>query len=248
MALGKPLAIGAEDHGHVAKLGQRRTERTEDVDLAGRVVHMVVAADDVRDAHVEIVDHHAEVVRRHAVGSQEHEVVELAVRELDGSLHQVVPGDAALFRRAKAHHRLPARRRHEAARFRALGPPASVVLRLLAARRLLLAQRFELLARHVVVISVAGADQLVGHLPVACEALHLEERALVPVDAEPTQAVDDRLDRSLRRALEIRVLDAQDELPAVMARVGPREKRGARAADMQIAGWARREPGANSHG
>ena len=55
-----------------------------DVDLARRVVDVVVAADHVRDAHVEVVDHHAEVVGRHAVGAQDHEVVELAVRDLIG--------------------------------------------------------------------------------------------------------------------------------------------------------------------
>jgi len=58
-------------------------ERAENVDLTRRVVDVIVAANDVRDAHVEVVDHDAEVVRRHAVGSQEHEVIELTVREVD---------------------------------------------------------------------------------------------------------------------------------------------------------------------
>ena len=60
------------------ELRQRRAERAEDVDLPRRVVDVVVAADDVRDAHVEVVDDDAEVVGRHAVGAQDHEIVELA--------------------------------------------------------------------------------------------------------------------------------------------------------------------------
>ena len=58
--------------------GSGFAQRAEDVDLPRRVVDVVVAADHVRDVHVEVVDHHAEVVGRHAVGAQQHEVVELA--------------------------------------------------------------------------------------------------------------------------------------------------------------------------
>ena len=51
-----------------------------------------------------------------------------------------------------------------------------------------------------------------------------------------------------KRTLEIRVFDAQDELTAVAPRVRPREERGARPADVEIAGGARREAGTNLHG
>jgi hypothetical protein len=40
----------------------------EDVDLPRSVVDVIVAADDVRDPHVEVVDHDAEIVGRRAVG------------------------------------------------------------------------------------------------------------------------------------------------------------------------------------
>ena len=59
--------------------------------------------------------------------------------------------------------------------------------------------------------------------------------------------VEDRLHRRLGRALAVGVLDAQDELAAVLARVGPGEQRGARAADVQIAGGAGGEAGADFH-
>ena len=59
--------------------------------------------------------------------------------------------------------------------------------------------------------------------------------------------LEDHLHRLRRGALEIRVLDAQDELAAVMPGEEPIEESGARAADVQIAGRAGREAGANGH-
>jgi hypothetical protein len=94
---------------------------------------------------------------------------------------------------------------------------------------------------------MAGGDELVGRFPVAREALHLEERSLVPVEAQPSHAFEDRLHRLRRGALQISVLDAQDELAAVAARVRPREERGARAAYVQVAGGAGRKTGSDLH-
>ena len=48
-----------------------------------------------------------------------------------------------------------------------------------------------------------------------------------------------------RGALQVGVLDAQDERAAVLARVGPGKQRGAGAADMQVAGGAGSETGAD---
>ena len=73
---------------------------------------------------------------------------------------------------------------------------------------------------------------MLRNLLVAREALHLEERALVPVQAEPAQAVEDRVHRLVGRALEVGVLDAQHERAAVPARVGPVEYSAVRAPPM----------------
>ena len=88
--------------GTCANSGSGSLQRIEDVDLPRRVVDVVVAADHVRDVHVEVVDHHAEVVGRHAVGAQQHEVVELGVGKRDRPLHQVVPADLAFLRGLEA--------------------------------------------------------------------------------------------------------------------------------------------------
>src|SRR6185436_7291041 len=131
---------------------------------------------------------------------------------------------------------------------RPLGTPAPVVARLQSARALLGAKRVDFLLRRPATVRVTLRDQLVGDFLVARKALHLEERAFVPIDAQPLHALEDRVDRFGGRALEVGVFDAQDELSGVAPRVGPGEERGARAADMQEAGRARCEARTDAHG
>src|SRR5439155_15453909 len=77
------------------------------------------------------------------------------------------------------------------------------------------------------------------------EMLHLKDRTLVPVEPEPGHRVEDRLLRGFARALEVGVLDAQDELAAVLSRVRPGEESGPRRADMEVAGRARSKTGSD---
>jgi hypothetical protein len=51
--------------------GQRCAERAQNVDLSRRVVDVVVAANNMRDPHIEVVDDDAEIIRRRAVGARE---------------------------------------------------------------------------------------------------------------------------------------------------------------------------------
>jgi hypothetical protein len=91
---------------------------------------------------------------------------------------------------------------------------------------------------------VPFGDELFSHRPIAIEARRLKVRAvraadlrpLVPVEAEPAQAVEDPFDHLVRRALDVGVFDAQDEHAAEPPREKPVEKRGTRAADVQVAG------------
>jgi hypothetical protein len=202
---------------------------------------VVVAADHVRDAHVDVVDDDAEVVRRRAVGAREHEVVELRVGDLDAALHRVVPRDDAVVRVAKADHRRDARRRRHS--LRVLRPPAAVVARLLAARLLRRAQRVELFGGHVVAIREAARDQIVERGAVSVHPLRLEVRTLVVVEAEPGHRVDDRLHCFRGRAFGVGILYAQDERAAMPARERPRKQRGADVAEMQEARRTGREAG-----
>ena len=105
MALGELLPVRPVDHWYMPVARHLGAQRRQDVDLPGRVVDMVVAADHMRDAHVPIVDADAEVVGRRAVGAGDDEVIELGIANRDRPLDQIVPGDRAIVRVAKAHHR-----------------------------------------------------------------------------------------------------------------------------------------------
>src|SRR5690606_13554185 len=207
------------------------------------VVDVVVAAHHVGDAHVDVVHDHGEVVGRVAVGTEDHQVVELAVGDLDAALDLVVPRHDAVERIAEADHAVGiiAVRQVGVAR-------GAAVARLLARSHGLLAHRLEFLARLVRVISVARGDELLGHLAVTVQAMGLVDRAFVVVHAQPGHRLEDRVDRRLGTALAVGVLDPQDELPAAATRLQPAVQRGARAADVQVTGGAGGETGAAGHG
>src|SRR6202020_2396079 len=77
----------------------------------------------------------------------------------------------------------------------------------------------------------------------ALGALELADRLAVPIETEPFQPIENRVHGSLRGALPVGVLDAQQELAAEALGVEPVEQRRARAADMQEAGRRGREAG-----
>src|SRR5205823_14958308 len=91
-------------------------------------------------------------------------------------------------------------------------------------------------------------EQLVRHFLVPFDARALEYGLLVPIEAEPGEAVEDHPCVLLRRASLVGVLDAEQELPAHMARVEPIEESGPSAADVEIAGGGGGEADAGGSG
>ncbi len=93
-------------------------------------------------------------------------------------------------------------------------------------------------------VGAAAVEQRPQCLAVALGALGLHDRPFVPVELQPAQRVEDLLDVLGRRALAVGVLDAQQELSALVAREQPVEQGGARAADVQRARgrWCEADP------
>src|SRR5262249_37974876 len=156
-------------------------------------------------------------------------------------------------------HLEPNGRRHFAVQAHALGrrriamrPAVDIGLFLLLRR---LALGVELLPGEVIGIGVARFQQLQCRFDVQVVALRLEIGsvrpadlwAFVPGDAEPAEAVEDWLKRLGLVALGIGVVDAEDELSALLPGEQPVEQRGAYAADVQIAGGTGGEAGAHGH-
>ena len=100
--------------------------------------------------------------------------------------------------------------------------------------------------RALVLVSVPALEQLVDGGSMLGRTLRLAVRALVPVEPEPRERVDDLLDVLRRRALAVGVLDAQHERPARAAGEQPVVEGGAGAPDVE--GARRRRCEADTHG
>ncbi len=106
MTLREPRAVFSENHRDVRVDRQGRVEGAQDVDLPWRVVQVIVAADDMGDAHVHVIDDDGEVVGGRAVGAGDDEIVEFIVGEDDASLDGIVDHDTPVERILEADDRL----------------------------------------------------------------------------------------------------------------------------------------------
>src|SRR5262245_11004046 len=109
-------------------------------------------------------------------------------------------------------------------------------------------------------ISESAVPKVFHRILVICEPLRLEIRSawpaaaaavvggpFVPVEAQPLEAVENRLEGLGHVPLGIGIVDPQQELPAVLPGKEPIKERRADAADMQIAGRTGSEAGTDGH-
>ena len=174
---------------------------------------MVVAPDDVGDAHVVIVDDHGQIIGRRAVRTQQHQIVEIGIgpghRALDRVVNRHRTGQGA----AEAHD---VRLGRIAFRRIAVAPRGLERAALGLGR---VAQGPGLLGRGPVAVGVAGGDHLRHDLAVTVGTGELEDRLLVREQAQPAEAVEDRLHGPLGRTLAVSVLHTDKEFPAATFRV-----------------------------
>ena len=110
--LGELLALLVDQQRQVGEDGQRpELERLPEQDVARRVADVVLAADDVGDAHVGVVDGVGHDEQRCAGGAQDDEVVEVPVLHPDLPAHDVRPRGLALERACGTAAPGPARAR-----------------------------------------------------------------------------------------------------------------------------------------
>ena len=178
---------------------------------------MVLAADDVTDAQVGIVRAGRQVIGRHAIAAQEREVLDIrrgfGLLAVDGVAKADVGGAVAGHTEAQ-HKRLSGR-----------GAPVALGGGKLAHVRIeqpraFAAHRFGgagIGRREVAVREALPEDRLRGFL-MHGEAFGLAV-LLVPPEIEPAQPIEDGIERGLRIAFDVGIVDAQDHGAAVMARV-----------------------------
>ena len=102
--------------------------------------------------------------------------------------------------------------------------------------------------RAITEIGGAARQQLFGGGAISGQAIRLVKRSLIPVKAQPAQAVEDAVDQFRAIALDVGVFDAQNERAARVAREKPVEQGRARAAHVQIAGGRGRKTHAHGAG
>ena len=226
----------------------------------GRRRQQVLAAQHVRDAHERVVDRVDQRVQRLAVGAHDDEVRHRAGLERDLAAHQVREREVVVGH-PQAQDRLAALGAER--RLLLVGQVAvdAVVAELRVAAGGLVA-RLDLLRRGERLVRVAALDQAADDVRVQVHPLRLPVRlvraahldALVPVQAEPAQRVEQLQVGLLRVARRVGVLDAEHERAARVARVRPVEQRRADQADVRRAGGRGAEAdthsgaGGRSHG
>ena len=221
-------------------------ERSAQREDAVRRVEQVFTANHVRDAHVEVVDRVGQVEDRRRVAAHDDEVGDR--RPVDGHLapHQVVEPADTVVGRAEAHRHRPT-----------LGPqrlpltggevtrPAVVAGRELG-RPPLGVHGFELLGGLEALVGEPGLEHRRRGLAVPVEAGALVDRLAVPVEAEPVEHVGDAVGPLWSGPRDVGVLDAQQELAALVTGEQEVEQRRAHPADVQRPRRRRREPDAHT--
>ena len=110
-----------------------------------------------------------------------------------------------------------------------------------------LAPQLQLFRRLVAGIDPARLLQPLELALIDVEPLRLTDHG-VRLEAEPAEVLDDRLDIFLPAALQVGVVDPQQEPPAILQREQRIVQRGADIADMEPAGRRRGETGDDGHG
>ena len=94
-------------------------------------------------------------------------------------------------------------------------------------------------------IGVPRFEPLISHFTIARHSVTLKYWSFVGIERQPPHAIQNGIDIFSSRARLIRVLDTEDKLPVVVARVKPAKQRRANAANMQDAGRTGRKTGSN---
>ncbi len=165
--------------------------RPQQIDLARRVIDMVVAANDMGNPHVPIIHHHSQVVSGRTISTLDDKVIQLGVAEGQLASHQIL----------KSHHPFGRVTETDDMRFirvNELVAAVAVISRLLLALHLLLAQCLQPLLGTVAAVGITALEQLLDNLIVALKTLCLVERTLVVLQPQPGHPLEDRVDRLLR--------------------------------------------------
>src|SRR3990167_7043183 len=204
---------------------------------------MIISPDDMGDAHIDIVYDHAKIVSRGAIGPGEDEIVKLLVFKNNSAFDGIVH-DCCTASQGKEVDRIGlilGQGRNDSL-LRAAG---AVVSRLSLFFQGGLALGFQLLGSAIAGIGLPCGEKFLDLLFVKRVSLGLIEWALVPVELQPFQGLQDRFDRFGRRSFAVGILDAEDKLAAMVAGEKIVEQSRARTSNVEVPGGAGGESSAH---
>src|SRR3546814_12906066 len=88
---------------HMGVYRLRPTHCANERELAAGVVEMVIAPDNMRNAHIVIVHHNGKHIDRRSIGAEQHELVYFSILDSDSALHLVGDGSIPIKRRFQAN-------------------------------------------------------------------------------------------------------------------------------------------------
>jgi len=237
--------VGAARLRHIRQVRvdrQRVPQRLGDEDLPRRIRQVLDSADDVGDRKVVIVHNAGQMIQTGTIGPLYHVILFRGPIESDIAANPIRERASPLAGHLESHHRLPALRLEIRLLLGCFRHPAAAVQEgvLFPFRRFPLGLQF--LGASVIPVSAPVGEQRLHRLPMPIHPLRLkigsawpaDVRTFVPVDTQPAKALQDRLQRLFDVPLLIRIIDAQDELSAMLPGVQPVEQGGAYPADVQI--------------
>ena len=233
------FALGGDQQRLVREVRRPRAQRLEHLDLRRAVRDMVLAADDVGDAELDIVDDARQQVEPAAVLAAHDGVAEQPGIEALLAADEVIPDD----RRIMVEPEAPMRR--AAFGHRSFGRLAFIDGRQAAPEQHLAAQ-LELVRRFVAGIDAAGVLQPLEFPFVEFEALGLADDS-IGIEAHPCKIVPDCVIEFSRRAFAVGVVDPQQERPAVLSGEQEIVQRSADIPDVETPGRRRREARDDAH-
>ena len=218
----------------MAELGSLSAERLEQLDLHGRVGDVVLAANHMGDAELDVVDHRGQRVEVGPVLAAQDRVGQRAAIDAALAAHHVGPADRSGIE-AEAPVRLPARGLERGAVGVGQAKRGAVVDRRTPERLLALAPAVELLRRLVGRIKSPERLEFLGRGVVEGHPFRLSPDE-IGLDAEPGEVLLDRSGVFGLRAFEVGVVEAEDERAAVAAGEQPVQQGRAGVSDVDAPG------------
>ena len=212
--------------------------------MLGRRGNPFLAAHHMGDAHQMVVDDIGEVIGRQPVRFHQHLHVDHRPFEFDRAAQRILNHAYTLIGYQHAHNMAHppgiALGAFGLGQFRA----AAVIFGWLLCRHLLRAHARQFLGRAIAFEGVAIVEQAVAMLGIDRAAFGLaigavraaDIGALIPAEPQPTQRIEDFLFGFARRSHLIGILDAQQELPAMLFGKAIVDQRDIGGADMRVAG------------